>query len=175
MSCRLLALSFVSGLLLAACSEPQPRVVDQPAVPPAAMAGELLAEVRAAGEDAGDVIEVAPLRETSVREFVQEAVQAEAASDYRTAARALQQALTLSADDPELLQHSAEMQLALGAFDEAERLAARSFEKGPRLGGLCRRNWATVRLARHAVGDDLGADRAAQQLTQCVIAPPVRM
>ena len=174
-SCRLPVPALVACLLLTACSEPQLRQAEVVAPAAAPHAVDLLAEVRAAGADAGDVVEVAPLRETSVQDFVHEAVRAEAASDYRAAALALRQALSLSADDPELLQHSAEMQLALGVFDEAERLAARSFEKGPRLGGLCRRNWATVRLARDAVGDGAGADRAAQQLTQCVVMPPVRM
>jgi hypothetical protein len=57
----------------------------------------------------------------------------------------------------------------------AEQLASDSFDKGPKLGGLCRRNWTTVQLARESRGDAAGADVARRQLDRCTVAPPVRM
>ena len=65
--------------------------------------------------------------------------------------------------------------LPRGQYEAAATLAQHSFEHGPRLGGLCRRNWATLRIARELANDALGAQAAGEQLAQCTVAPPVRM
>jgi hypothetical protein len=67
------------------------------------------------------------------------------------------------------------MNLALGALDSAELIAARAYEQGPKSGPLCRRSWATVRLAREQRGNPEAALTAAQQAQRCATPPPVRM
>lgn len=160
-------------LLLAACSSPEPpRAAKVKETPPAR---DLVAEVRAAGADAGDVIEVQPLRDPAVEDLLFRAHHAEQKRAWKDADGALAQALQLTPDDPELLQRHAEVQLARGEMDRAEQLAQASFQRGPKLGGLCRRNWATVRVVRESRGDQPGVTSAAAQLERCVIEPPVRM
>ncbi|MCK7593881.1 tetratricopeptide repeat protein [Pseudomarimonas salicorniae] len=165
----------LTALLLAACATapaPVPVVAEVPPPPPPR---DLLAEVRAAAADAGDVIEVAPLRDGTVVDLLEQAEDAERRGDIAAAERALRQAVDLVPDDPDLMQRRAELLLAQRALDEAEQLAARSFERGPRLGPLCRRNWTTVRLAREERGDAGGAENASRQAARCLIEPPVRM
>lgn len=160
--------------LLAACSSVpvQPVAeVDVPAPPPR----NLLAEVRAAAADAGDVIEVAPLLDPLVLDLLERAARAEEAADLDAAEQALRQALELVPEDPYLMQVRAELLLARMELDEAEALAAQSYERGPRLGPLCRRNWTTVQLAREVRGDADGALTAAGRVARCLIEPPVRM
>lgn len=171
---RLLSRGAVPALLLlVACSghEPPPTAQVRSEPPPR----DLLAEVRAAAADAGDVIEVQPLRDPGVEDLLARAQQAESARKWKRAERALREALQLSPQDPELIQRHAEVLLAQRRLDEAEQLALQSFELGPKLGTLCRRNWATARLAREERGDAPGASSAIQQLERCIIEPPVRM
>jgi hypothetical protein len=167
-------LGWVAMLWLAGCASvpvPPAAVVEAPAPP----ARDLLAEVRAAAADAGDVIEVAPLRDPGVADLLQTAEQAEAGGDLDAAERAIRRAVELAPDDPDLMQRHAELLLAQRALDEAEQLAALSYERGPRLGSLCRRNWTTVRLAREERGDLGGAQTAASRVARCLTEPPVRM
>jgi tetratricopeptide (TPR) repeat protein len=166
-------------VLLGSCAlnPPQPAA---PASAPAPVAAapsrlELLAEVRAAAADAGDVIDVVPLRDPAVEDLLAEAAELERIGEFTAAAGRLQQALALTPDDPQLMQEYAELLLALDRLDDAESLAARSFQSGPRLGGLCRRNWATVQLARRHRGDSDGAADAATRMGQCIVEPQVRM
>ncbi len=136
---------------------------------------ELLAEVRAAANDAGDVIEVQPLRDPAVEDLRAEAAEAEQRGDFPAAAQALEQALELAPDDPQLMQEFAELLLAQDRLGDAEELAGRSFGRGPKLGGLCRRNWTTIQVVRQASGDPQGASDAADQVARCIVEPPVRM
>jgi tetratricopeptide (TPR) repeat protein len=142
---------------------------------PATVSLDRLAEVRAAAEDAGDVIHVQPLRDPAIDDLAARAAAFEAEGDIARAAATLQQALQLVPDDPQLMQEFAELLLAQDRLDDAETLAVRSFDRGPKLGGLCRRNWATVQLARQHRGDPDGAASAAAQLSRCIVEPQVRM
>lgn len=165
-------------VLLGSCAlgpteAPAPASVAKPA--PSQQGLERLAEVRAAAADAGDVIHVQPLRDPAVEDLVAQAGAAEAAGDLEQAATNLQQALELVPDDPQLMQEFAELLLAQDRLDDAEALAQRSYDRGPKLGGLCRRNWATVQLARRHRGDPTGAASAAAQLSRCIVEPQLRM
>jgi tetratricopeptide (TPR) repeat protein len=166
-------------VLLGSCATTPPRAPEpvQPAVvaPPAPTRLELLAEVRAAAEDAGDVIQVAPLRDPAVDDLLAEAAELERIGELTAAAGRLQQALALTPGDPQLMQEYAELLLALEQLDDAEALAARSFESGPQLGGLCRRNWATLHIVRRQRGDSDGAAEASTQMGRCIVEPQVRM
>lgn len=147
---------------------------DRPAGTRAGSGSAMLAQVRAAGQ-MGNELDVQPLRDPQVEDLRASATAAEARGDYAGAQGALATALTLSPDDPELLQWQAEMFLAARDWTRANQLATRSFERGPKLGGLCRRNWATIRLAAEARGDALLSGQAQQRMGSCTVLPPVRL
>lgn len=157
------------ALLLAACASSPPV-----AVAPEEPSRDLLLEVRTAalGDDALDVL---PLRDQVVVDLIDTAKRLEMARDFSGADAALAKALEYVPTDPEIVQWRAELALVLGRPEAAATLAQSSFENGPRLGELCRRNWATLRLARELANDVEGAQAASERLAQCTQAPPVRM
>ncbi|MFH1600378.1 MAG: hypothetical protein ABIJ73_09720 [Pseudomonadota bacterium] len=163
------------ALMLAACAS-------TPAAPPAsarssaaeASPAELVAQVRALGEH-GHELEVQPLRDPQVEDLRVQAQAQEAAGKPKAAFDTLAQALAISPGDPDLLQWQAELALLRRAWKQAEALAAQSFELGPKLGGLCRRNWATIGHARAMRGANEAAAVAHRQGESCTVSPPVRM
>lgn len=157
---------------LAACSQPPSAPVSSK---PAAPARDLVAEVRAIGAQAADGLEVQPLRDPAVEDLRAAATRHEVAREFGEADRALQQALAITPEDPELLQHRAEIALHREQFEHAEKMANASYERGPRLGALCRRNWTTIRLAREMRGNAEGASLAGAQTAKCTVEPPIRM
>lgn len=166
-----IVLAATAMLALAACgTSPSDTRAQSARLTPLAM----LAQVRAAGQ-LGNELDVQPLRDPQVQDLRDTATQAEQRGDYAGAARAIAQALRLTPDDPDLLQWQAELALVGKDWHSAESLAMRSYDKGPKLGGLCRRNWSTLRYAREARGDAVGAGVAQQQSGRCAVTPPVRM
>lgn len=161
------------ALVLAACSSPP--APQKQAARPDAPPRDLVAEVRAAGADGDDALEVQPLRDPVVEDLRANATRAETAGKHEEADGYVKQALDYLPNDPELLQWRAELLLAQDFFDEAAILANRSFEQGPKLGALCRRNWTTIKLAREMRGNGAEATAAAQQAARCTVEPPVRM
>jgi hypothetical protein len=135
---------------------------------------QMLAQVRAAGET-GRELDVQPLRDPQVEDLRAVAAAAEQRGDFAAADAALQSALRISTNDPDLTQWRAEIALVRRDWSGAERLALESFERGPKLGGLCRRNWTTLQFAREARGDAGNAVVAQQRIGQCAVNPPVRM
>lgn len=134
----------------------------------------MLAQVRAAGQ-LGNELDVQPLRDPQVEDLRARATAAEARGDFAGAHEELASALALSPNDPDLLQWQAEMALAGRDWNRASQLATASYERGPKLGGLCRRNWTTIRLASEARGDLATAGRAQQRVGACAVAPPTRL
>jgi len=167
------SLAFVALVLsLAACRS---RVeVTQVPVPVPVDTADLVAQVRAAAA-ADDALQVEPLRDAQTEDLRLAAQALEQQGDYRGALQRLQQARELSPDDPTLLQEAAELSLYLADWDQAIAFASRSFDNGPRLGPLCRRNWTTLQLVREQVGDSAGSASAQAQRMQCTISAPVRM
>ncbi len=136
---------------------------------------EMVAQVRAAGVSAVDGIDVTPLRDPQVEDFRLRATKLEAQSDIAGAAQSIAQAMSLVPGDPELLQQAAEYALYQKDWTHAEAFAQQSYDRGPKLGSLCRRNWTTLRFIRLAHGDATGVQAATQQVVACTIEPPVRM
>ena len=161
------------GLLLSACGGTTTGLADPAATTRPVGTALMLQQVRSAGE-VGDELDVQPLRDPRVEDLRAAASQAEARGDYAGATRLLAQAAQLTPDDPDLLQWQAEMALVVRDWAAAERLAARSWDSGPKLGGLCRRNWTTRRLAAESRGDAAAAAQAQQQVAACKVAPPNR-
>lgn len=162
-------------LLLAGCSgsttsgRAEPGVATRPG-----SAQSVLMEVRAAGA-IGNEIDVQPLRDPQVEDLRAAATLAESRNDFAGAQRSITQALQITPDDPDLLQWRAELALVVHDWAEAERSATRSFEKGPKLGGLCRRNWTTLRMVAESRKDSALAAQAQQHVAGCAVAPPLRM
>jgi tetratricopeptide (TPR) repeat protein len=137
-------------------------------------AGDMVAQVRAAG-NTGDSLDVHPLRDPQVEDLRVRASRLESAGDYAGATQAIAQALALTPNDPELLQNAAELALYRKDWTQAEADADKSYQLGPKLGSLCRRNWTTLRFTRTARGDAAGASAAAAKVAACTVEPPVRM
>ena len=159
--------------LLAACSTNGGNVAQEPPAKVMGAGPVLLQEVRAAGE-LGNELDVQPLRDPQVEDLRAIARAAEAKGDYAGAQDALRRALEISPKDPELLQWSAEMALVAHDWPRAQQLAMESHSLGPKLGGLCRRNFTIVRMAAEARGDVGAASQAQQQAAACAVAPPTR-
>ena len=171
---RLRIVATALGLaVLAACSAPPApqKVAPRAPVPER----DVLAEVRAAGAEGQDSLDVQPLRDPVITDLREAATRHESARDWKKADAALAEALMLTPDDPDLLQWRAELALVQRDYDEAVRLANASWENGPRLGALCRRNWTAIRIARELTGYPDAATAAAGQVARCTVEPPVRM
>ena len=133
----------------------------------------LLQQVRTAGH-VGNELDVQGLRDPQVEDLRAVASAAEGHGDYQGAQRALAQALSISPKDPDLLQWQAEMALVAHDWEQAKQLALQSWDVGPKLGGLCRRNWTTLQFAAQARGDAVAASHAQQRSAACAVAPPTR-
>ena len=169
-----LALLGLSAALTACGGSTSSGVADaRPATRPMGGAA-MLQQVRSAGE-VGDELDVQPLRDPRVEDLRASATQAESRGDYAGASRLLAQAAQFTPNDPDLLQWQAELALVERDWTGAERLATQSWDHGPKLGGLCRRNWATIRLSREMRGLADAAATAGSQAQRCTVEPPVRM
>lgn len=133
----------------------------------------MLQQVRSAGQ-VGDELDVQPLRDPRVEDFRNQATAAEARGDYSAAAGLLAQAAKLTPEDPDLLQWQAEMALVSKDWVQAGGLANQSWERGPKLGGLCRRNWTTLQLVAESRGDEAAASQARLRVAACTVPPPNR-
>ena len=134
----------------------------------------MLQQVRSSGQ-VGDELDVQPLRDPRVEDLRAQAAQAEARGDYASTGKLLAQAAAFTPDDPDLLQWQAELALVAHDWAQAEQLATQSFNKGPKLGGLCRRNWTTLQLAAAARGNAAMSLQAQQRVSGCTVPPPTRM
>ncbi len=161
-SALLVACSFASCSLFVPAAKPVPA----PAVAPVPTY-DLVASIRAAGEREKSIISVNPLRDPGVAALHESAARDEHAGRYAEAAAALDQALKLSPDAPDLLQDRAEVAMRQKDFSRAEKLAHQSWSLGPKLGPLCARNWQTVVEVRLQASDLTGATSARKWVAQC--------
>jgi Flp pilus assembly protein TadD len=148
---------------LAACAAAPPP---KPAAPPPDTA-RILAGIQAAGEHEQSAIDVMPLTDPGVATLRQAARSAVITGHYDIAAARLAQALKLHPDSPELLQDQAELAIRTHDWAEAERLAYRSWQAGPRLGPLCAKNWQTILEMRRIAGNEAGVETARKGVGQC--------
>lgn len=160
----------VALLCLAACSRPAP-----PAAQVVRPDRDAVAEIRATGAAFESAVEVHPLRDSAVDGLVEDARRDEAAGRYDAAVAAIERALGIAPEAPELLQYLAELEILRGHWQRAEQLAMQSFRLGPKVGGLCARNWQTVIEARIVFEDPATRTSAEKNLANCRVAPPVRM
>jgi len=172
---RLVAcLALFAGVLAGCSGGTSSGITDSTPTTKRGSGSSLVQQVRAAGQ-LGNELDVQPLRDPQVEDLRNTATTAEQRGDYAAAQRALSQALQLTPDDPELMQWQAELALETRQWEQAESWAMRSYEKGPKLGGLCRRNWMTIQYATEARGNTAAAAQAQQRVAACKVPPPTRM
>ncbi|MEO8779980.1 MAG: tetratricopeptide repeat protein [Rhodanobacter sp.] len=166
---RLLLLPLLLLMVSAAgCSLFSPRTPAPKPQPQSALSShDMVAAIRAAGAHDNSVIDVKPLLDPAVAALVDTAHLDEQASKYPAAAAALDQALKITPDSPDLLQERAEIAVRLGDFKNAEKLAHQSWSLGPKLGPLCARNWQTIVEIRLQAHDKVGTDAARKWVQQC--------
>jgi len=157
-------------VLLTACGPSTPKKVKGANV---LTPESMVAQVRSAGLQGNDLT-VAPLRDPQVEDLRNAATQAEARKDIVAAQAAIDLALKISVMDPDLLQWQAELFLLKKNWAQAESFAQLSYNNGPKLGALCRRNWKTLSFARGSRNDAAGMQRADQQIAKCTVLPQPR-
>lgn len=167
-------LTLAASLLVASCSASTSSGLaeSKPSIRPGSPA-TLLQQVRSAGL-IGDELDVQPLRDPRVEDLRSQASAAEVRGDYGAATNLLAQAAKYTPEDPDLLQWQAEMALVGKDWSQASLLAKQSWEQGPKLGGLCRRNWTTLQLVAESRGDAAAAAQAQQRVAACTVPPPTR-
>lgn len=167
-----LPLAVAASMLLVACASApiRPEIAAEPPPPPRDLIAELYAMV-----EADDAIVVEPLPDPEVEDLRLDAKDALALRDLERAARSIVQALEIRPGRPDLLQMRAEVALGLQSLEEAESFALESFESGPKLGPLCRRNWVAVQLARELRGQAESAASAREEADRCTREPVLRM
>ena len=151
-------------LLLAACTPPP---APTQATRPTMTDDQMLASIQAAGQKEKSAINVNPLRDPGVAALQDSAEGDLRVGKYNDAATKLDQALKISPNSPDLLQDRAELAIRLKDYANAEQLARRSWELGPKLGPLCARNWQTIDELRKRAGDDAGAAAATKSVGEC--------
>ncbi|HET7221664.1 MAG TPA: tetratricopeptide repeat protein [Rhodanobacteraceae bacterium] len=159
------------AVALAGCSHP-------PLPPPATDRGSptaMVEAIRAANTGDRSVVQVAPLRDPAVDGYLDGAHADENAGKYRDALDKIDAALKLSPDAPDILQFRAEVEILLRNYAAADADARKSFDIGPRVGGLCASNWQTVLEIAQAKDDEAGVAFARNARSQCHKAGPVRM
>ncbi|MEM7255649.1 MAG: tetratricopeptide repeat protein [Pseudomonadota bacterium] len=92
-----------------------------------------------------------------------QATQAEAQGDHARAAAALERALNVAPDDPQLWHRLARVRLAEAQWVQAEALAAKSNRLASDDRDLRRRNLGLIAEARRARGDRAGAAAASRE------------
>ena len=164
--------------VLAACSQPAPpaRNAARPDVEPAidAQTAAIVAGIRAAGAHFDSSVEVKPLRDPAVEGLLQQAHQFEAQQQVAPALAAVEKALTIAPNAPDILQYEAELRIEAHEWKQAGVLAQKSWELGPKVGALCARNLQTLIHVHEAQGDAVGAAHARQQLSGCRVPEPAR-
>jgi tetratricopeptide (TPR) repeat protein len=164
------------ALVLGACSEPAP--VKAPPPNPQAQADAntmaIVASIRAAGAQFDSSVEVKPLRDPAVEGLLKQAHDAEAGQQIAQALDAVERALKIAPNAPDILQYEAELRIQAHDWKQAGALAQKSWELGPRVGALCARNQQTLVHVRDSQGDVAGAAQAKQQVSGCRVPAPAR-
>jgi tetratricopeptide (TPR) repeat protein len=134
-----------------------------------------VASIRAAGAKFESSVEVHPLRDPAVEGLLKQAHDFEAQEQIDQALAAVVKALGIAPNAPDILQYEAELRVEAHDWKQSAALAQKSYDVGPKVGGLCARNLETLALARTSLGDDAGAAQARQLLSGCRVPAPVRL
>lgn len=136
---------------------------------------DMVASIRAAGTHDTSVLEVAPLRNPAVDGMMKDAHNAEAAGNVEGAIAKTDAALQLAPNAPDILQYRAELAVRAKDYAAAEDDARRSYSLGPKIGGLCMRNWQTVLEIEQLKGNAAAVQDARLARDKCHVQGPIRM
>lgn len=161
----------VAFALLSACSQPPTPTAQTMRAPD----HDIVASIRAAGERDTSVLEVVPLRNPAVDEMMKDAHNAEAVGNVDAAIAKTDAALQLAPNAPDILQYRAELAVRAKDYATAENDARRSYSLGPKLGGLCMRNWQTVLEIEQLKGNAAAVQNARVARDKCHVQGPIRM
>lgn len=156
-------IGFVGLVVLTGCSY-------RPTVPIEDSEVETRVRAPASKESAG--VQVYSLQNPAVRQLTAQAYEAERNGQFDQAGSYLERALRIDPEDPQLLQHMAEVQLLKLEYQQALNFATRSYDTGPRVGEICSRNWRTISVAREHLQDPQGARSAEIKSRQCMNTRP---
>ncbi len=164
------------AIALTACSQPAPVAAAKPDPQVQADANTLaiVASIRTAGTQFDSSVEVKPLRDPAVDGLLKQAHDLEAQQQIAAAIDAVNKALKIAPNAPDILQYEAELQIQAHNWKQAGALAQKSWDLGPKVGALCARNQQTLVHVREAQGDSAGAAQAKQQLSGCKVPAPAR-
>jgi len=165
-----------SLMLLAACSSPAPPAAvatkPDPQIQADAATTSIVAGIRAAGAQFESSVEVKPLRDPAVDGLLKQAHDFEAQQQIAQAIEAVDKALKIAPNAPDILQYAAELRIQAHDWKQAGTLAQKSWELGPKVGALCARNQQTLIETRKALGEPSNTDVARQQLAGCKVPAP---
>ncbi len=133
---------------------------------------EVTTRVRAPASQDSAGVQVYSLQNPAVKQLTAQAEGAERTGDIDKATGYLERALRIQPQDPQLLQHMAELKLQKSDYQQALNFAVRSYDTGPRVGEICSRNWRTISVAREHLRDTRGADEAEARAKQCMNTRP---
>jgi tetratricopeptide (TPR) repeat protein len=153
-------LGLLAVMMLAACS----------AGPPPEREVETRVRVPASEDSAG--VQVYSLQNPAVKQLTALAHDAENEGRFDQAGSYLERALRIDPEDPQVLQHMAEVQLQKREYQQALNFAVRSYDTGPRVGEICSRNWRTISVAREHLQDRKGASEAEKRAARCMNTKP---
>jgi tetratricopeptide (TPR) repeat protein len=159
----------LGGLLLAGCS--RPAVAPSPAAATPVSPAAMVNAIRAIARQDKSVIRVTPLRDPSVEGYLTRAHVAEGATRFQEALDDINAALRISPDSPDILQFRAEEHLLLRNFPAAAADAQRSYQIGPKVGGLCASNWQTLVEIAQSEANALAVTTAKMGLAGCTEPP----
>jgi tetratricopeptide (TPR) repeat protein len=158
------------ALSLVACSTQEEAALKKPEL----SSNEMLVKIRA-NQGVQNELVFQAMPDDTIVDLMDQANKAEQAGDYQRANEYLEAALRFNSSNPEVTQLKAEIALLLEAWSSAEQLALKSYEFGPKLGNICRRNWLTVHYAKAAQGKPMADYELAKNLNECTIVPPARL
>ena len=150
-------------VFLVGCSSHTPAPVEE---------REVNVKVRAPASKESAGVQVYSLQNPAVRQLTAQAEGAERAGDLDLATGYIERALRIQPQDPQLLQHMAEIKLQKEDYQQALNFAVRSYDSGPRVGEICSRNWRTISVAREHLQDANGAYEAEARASQCMNTRP---
>lgn len=172
LSSRVSVLALCGSLaLLAACSQPPAPSTQSMRAPD----HDIVASIRAAGARDTSVVQIAPLRDPAIDGFLNAAHAAERAGDITTAISKTDSALNLAPEAPDILQYRAELAVRAKDYATAENDARRSYQLGPKVGGLCARNWQTILEIEQLKGNTQAVQDARAARDKCQVQGPIRM
>ena len=160
-----------------ACSSPAPPAAiatkPDPKIQADAATTTIVAGIRAAGSQFESSVEVKPLRDPAVDGLLKQAHDFEAQQQIAQAIDAVDKALKIAPNAPDILQYAAELRIQAHDWKQAGAFAQKSWELGPKVGALCARNQQTLVETRKALGEPANTDVARQQLAGCKVPVPV--